>query len=153
MMIGGGHGGAGRRRARGALMSEINVTPLVDVMLVLLIIFMVAAPLLVTGVPLDLPSTKAAALPDPDDPVTVSVDAKGRVFVGEDEVRADALAGNLAILAARRPDARVLVRADRSVDYGRVLGVLGELAAAGLTKVSLVSTPVAAAPTAKDEAG
>ena len=144
MMIGPARGGTGRRRSRGALMSEINVTPLVDVMLVLLIIFMVAAPLLVTGVPLDLPSSKAKALPEPDEPVAVSIDAGGQVFLGEDAVRREALAGNLAIVAARRPDTRVLVRADRSVDYGLVLSVLGELAAAGLTKVSLISTPVAA---------
>ncbi|MDT7933884.1 MAG: biopolymer transporter ExbD [Sphingomonadaceae bacterium] len=130
-----------RRSRRAMPMSEINVTPLVDVMLVLLIIFMVAAPLLVAGVPLDLPGSRAKALPNEDKPIAISIDARGRTFIGEDEVPRDELRPRLDRLAAQSRDKRVLVRADRSVDYGTVLGVLGEVAGAGLTKVSLIARP------------
>lgn len=131
----------GRRGRRAAPMSEINVTPLVDVMLVLLIIFMVAAPLLVAGVPLDLPSSRAKALPNEAKPLAISIDASGKTFIGEEEVAEGALGDRLREIAAAEPGKRVLVRADRRIDYGRVIGVLGELANAGLTKVSLVSSP------------
>ncbi len=135
------HGGPRRRQA--PPMSEINVTPLVDVMLVLLIIFMVAAPLLVAGVPLDLPAAKARPVEAQDEPIALSIDARGRVFLGEAPVAPGELAARLAPLAAERPEARVLVRADRALPYGQVLAVLGEAQAAGFRRVSLLSSPPA----------
>ncbi len=130
------------RGGRGVPMSEINVTPLVDVMLVLLIIFMITAPLLVAGVPVDLPQARAKALQQADDkPIAVSMDADGGLFLGEEAVAADALPDRLAALHAERPDARVLVRADRALSYGRVLETMGEIASSGFTHVALVSQP------------
>ncbi len=130
------------RRRRALPMAEINVTPMVDVMLVLLIIFMVTAPLLVAGVPVDLPAARAAALQQkPDKPLAVSLDAAGGVFIGDEAVPEEALTGRLATLHATAPDTRVLVRADRALNYGRVLEVMGEIASSGFTKVALVSQP------------
>ena len=135
------------RRGRRVPMAEINVTPMVDVMLVLLIIFMVTAPLLIAGVPVDLPDSKASALKADDTPVAVSLDRAGTVFIDEAPVVGDALAGRLAaIRAARGDDIRVFVRADRGLDYGRVMAVVGEVSAAGFRKVALVSAPAGAAP-------
>ena len=132
--------GPPRKGRRAAPMAEINVTPMVDVMLVLLIIFMVTAPLLVTGVPVDLPDSKAKALKSDDTPVQITLDARGEVFIDRQIVRAVALTAKLAALrAARQDDARVYVRADRSLDYGRVMEVVGEVSAAGFKKVALVS--------------
>jgi biopolymer transport protein TolR len=137
-----GLAGGGRRRRRAAPMAEINVTPMVDVMLVLLIIFMVTAPLLVTGVPVDLPAARAAALSQkPDKPLAVSLDAQGGVFIGDEAVAEGALGDRLSALHASAPDTRVLVRADKSLSYGRVLEVMGEIASSGFTKVALVSQP------------
>ncbi|NJC07739.1 biopolymer transport protein TolR [Polymorphobacter fuscus] len=133
-------GPAPRRGGRRAPMAEINVTPLVDVMLVLLIIFMVTAPLLVTGVPIDLPDSKATALKSDDKPIQISVDATGQVFIDQQAVGADALPTRLAALReARQDEARVYVRGDRALDYGRVMEVVGEVSAAGFKKVALVS--------------
>ena len=136
--------GAPARRGPGGRrmpMAEINVTPMVDVMLVLLIIFMVTAPLLVSGVPVDLPSSRASALKADDRPLQVSLDRKGRVFIDDAAVAADALPAKLAALhAARADDARVYVRADRRLDYGSVMRVVGEVAQAGFGHVALVST-------------
>ncbi len=130
----------GRRRMP---MAEINVTPMVDVMLVLLIIFMVTAPLLATGVPVDLPDSKASTLKADDKPIQVSLDDKGRVFIDDGRVEADALPAKLAALRTARTgeDARVYVRADRSLDYGSVMRVVGEVSGAGFRKVALVSDP------------
>ena len=128
---------ASRGRSR-APMAEINVTPLVDVMLVLLIIFMVTAPLLTAGVPVNLPQSKAGALKQEKEPVTVSIEKSGQVFIGEDEVPADALGDRFAALARNEPP-QVYLRADRGLDYGAVMRVLGELNRAGLNKVALVS--------------
>jgi biopolymer transport protein TolR len=119
-------------------MAEINVTPLVDVMLVLLIIFMVTAPLLTAGVPVNLPKSKAGALKQEQKPVTISVERSGQVFIGEDEVPPEALEDRLAAIAANEPP-QVYLRADRGLDYGAVMQVLGELNRAGLNKVALVS--------------
>jgi biopolymer transport protein TolR len=119
-------------------MADINVTPLVDVMLVLLIIFMVTAPLLTAGVPVNLPQSKAGALKQDSEPVTVSIEEGGKVFVGEEEVAGDALGERFARIARANPP-QVYLRADRSLDYGAVMGVLGELNRAGLNKVALVS--------------
>jgi len=133
-------GGRGSRRAP---MAEINVTPLVDVMLVLLIIFMVTAPLLVAGVPVDLPDTRAGALKQDNAPIQVSVDASGGVFIDEQAVAADALGAKLAAIREARSGAgdepRVYVRADSALDYGRVMRVVGEVNAAGFRRVALIS--------------
>ena len=127
------------KRGRGrAPMAEINVTPLVDVMLVLLIIFMVTAPLLTTGVPVDLPESKAAALKQDIEPVTVSIARDGTISVGEEPIADDQLAARLQTVASENPP-QIFLRADRSLDYGRVMRVLGELNRAGLNKVALVS--------------
>lgn len=123
-------------------MAEINVTPMVDVMLVLLIIFMVTAPLLVTGVPVDLPDSRAAALKADDTPVQVSLNRTGGIFIDDAAVTDDALTARLTELRGAKGDkVRVFVRADRSLDYGRVMTVVGEVSAAGFRKVALVSAP------------
>jgi biopolymer transport protein TolR len=131
------------RRARRSPMAEINVTPMVDVMLVLLIIFMVTAPLLVAGVPVDLPDSKAGALDQERKPVQVSLEADGALYVDEQPVAPADLGSRLAAIAAssREPGGpRIFLRADRALDYGRVMAVMGEINAAGLRKVALVST-------------
>ena len=130
------------RRGRRTPMAEINVTPMVDVMLVLLIIFMVTAPLLTAGVQVDLPESKAAALEQDDEPVAISMDAAGAIFIDDTPVTAEELAPRLAQIAARGGDEggpRVFLRADQGLDYGRVIAVMGELNRAGLRKVALVS--------------
>ena len=132
-----------QRRARRSPMAEINVTPMVDVMLVLLIIFMVTAPLLVAGVPVDLPDTKAGALDQEQKPVQISLDATGALFLDEQPVAPAELGQRLAGIASssrERGGPRVFLRADRTLDYGRVMQVMGEINAAGLRKVALVST-------------
>ena len=132
-----------QRRGRRAPMAEINVTPMVDVMLVLLIIFMVTAPLLVAGVPVDLPDSKAGALDQEQKPVQVSVDRSGAIFVDEQPIAAAELPARLAQIAAssREPGGpRLFLRADRGLDYGRVMAIMGEINAAGLRRVALVST-------------
>ena len=134
-------GGRGGRRMP---MAEINVTPLVDVMLVLLIIFMITAPLLMTGVPINLPDSRAKALDTPKKPVQISIDAQGQVFVDDDAVTSAELPDRLSAIAAKQtpggdPQA-IFLRADRALDYGAVDKLLGELNRAGLNKVSLVST-------------
>jgi biopolymer transport protein TolR len=131
-----------RGRGRRAPMAEINVTPLVDVMLVLLIIFMITAPLLVSGVPVNLPDSRASALDQDKQPVQISLDGDGKIFVDDQQVQEAELA---TILAAKVPDEgaespQVFLRADRALDYGRVMRVMGELNRAGLNKVSLVTT-------------
>jgi biopolymer transport protein TolR len=127
----------GRGRIR-APMAEINVTPLVDVMLVLLIIFMVTAPLLTAGVPVNLPQSKAGALKQDQEPVTVSIEQSGEIFIGDEQVSDGVLGERFAAIAARNPP-QVFLRADRALDYGAVMRVLGELNRAGLNKVALVS--------------
>jgi biopolymer transport protein TolR len=123
-------------------MSEINVTPLVDVMLVLLIIFMVTAPLLVAGVPINLPDSRAKALDQGEKPVQISLDADGRLFFNTKEVRPADLPARLSAIKssgdAQGP--QVYLRADRGLDYGEVIRVMGEISRAGLTRVALVTT-------------
>ena len=131
-----------RRGRRRVPMSEINVTPLVDVMLVLLIIFMVTAPLLVAGVPVDLPQNRAAPLDQQVKPVAVSIDRAGAVFIDDAAVAEAALPARLAAIAAEPapPEGRrILLRADRGLDYGQVMKVMGALNRAGLNRVALVS--------------
>ena len=129
----------GVRRLRTRPMSDINVTPMVDVMLVLLIIFMVTAPLLTVGVQVDLPKTKASLFPGEDEPLTISVDAEGTIFLQETELQLDALAPRLAAIAGNNPDVRIFVRGDKAISYGRVMEVMGTIHAAGFRKVALVS--------------
>ena len=137
--------GGGRRRGRGGrranVMSEINVTPMVDVMLVLLIIFMVSAPLLTVGVPLDLPQTQAKSLDNDKEPLTLSVNLKGEVFLNDAAIPIDEIVPKLkAITDARNGlDERIFVRGDRKVDYGTVMKVMGRLSAAGFKRVALVT--------------
>ena len=129
------------RRGRGAL-SEINVTPLVDVMLVLLIIFMVTAPLLTAGVPVNLPDSRAKALDQEQKPVQLSLDAEGKLFIDDEEVAETSLPQRLeqiATVQAGGEPPQVFLRADRALDYGRVMRVMGELNRAGLNRVSLLT--------------
>ena len=124
------------------VLSEINVTPLVDVMLVLLVVFIVTAPLLTAGVPVNLPDARAKALDQDQEPVQLSLDRAGKLFIGEDEVAEAALAGRLEAIRSRSGAAeppQVYLRADRALDYGRVMRVMGELNRAGLNRVALVT--------------
>ena len=128
--------GHGRRRAP---MAEINVTPLVDVMLVLLIIFMVTAPLLVAGVPVNLPDSRAKALDQPQKPVQISLSADGKLFIDDVETPLAAFSSRLGSIPKGDQAPLIYLRADRTLDYGRVMAVMGELSRAGLTKVALVT--------------
>lgn len=130
-------GGANRKRAR--LIAEINVTPMVDIMLVLLVIFMVTAPLLVTGVQVDLPKTTAGGLKGDDQPLTVTVDKRGQVFLHETLVRIEELGLRLVAIAGQKPDTRIFVRGDKGLEYGRVMEVMGIIMAAGFSRVALVA--------------
>jgi biopolymer transport protein TolR len=131
------------RRGRRSPMAEINVTPMVDVMLVLLIIFMVAAPLLVAGVPVDLPDSRAGALDQDQQPVAISLDPQGRIFIDETEVAEADLPARLEQLVASSNEEggpRIFLRADRGLEYGRVMRVMGEINRAGLRRVAMVTT-------------
>jgi len=130
-----------RRHHRRKVMSEINVTPMVDVMLVLLIIFMVSAPLLTVGVPIDLPQTKAKSLDQDKEPLTISVNEKGQVYLQNAEIDVDNLIAKLKAVAEARggADARIYVRGDKKVDYGTMMKVMGRLSAAGFHRVALVT--------------
>jgi biopolymer transport protein TolR len=130
--------GATRRRRR-ALMGEINVTPFVDVMLVLLIVFMVTAPLLTVGVTVDLPETTAAPLPGQDEPLSVSVNRAGEIYLQDSAIALEELGPRLRAISDRNPDLRIFVRGDRVIDYGRVMEVVGAIHAAGFAKVALVT--------------
>jgi biopolymer transport protein TolR len=135
-------GGVGkRRRHRRAVMSEINVTPFVDVMLVLLIVFMVSAPLLTVGVPIDLPQSQAKSLDQEREPITISVNVKGQVFLQNSQIQVDDLVPRLQAITQARggSEERIYVRGDRSVDYGTVMRVMGRLSAAGFRRVALVT--------------
>jgi biopolymer transport protein TolR len=135
---GGGRRGRGGRRA---VMSEINVTPMVDVMLVLLIIFMVSAPLLTVGVPIDLPQTQAKSLDQDKEPLAVSVNNDGKVFLQNAEIPIDELVAKLKAVTEARGgfDERIYVRGDKKVEYGTVMRVMGRLSAAGFRRVALVT--------------
>ena len=129
-----------RRRSRLAPMSEINVTPFVDVMLVLLIVFMVAAPMLTVGVPIELPKTKAKPLQGEKEPVTVTVKADGRVFLMDTEVEdVNILSARVKAIAGEGYNERIYVRADKNVDYGKVMKVMGALSGAGFKRLALVT--------------
>ena len=132
-------GGRGRRGARKARLSEINVTPFVDVMLVLLVIFMITAPLLTSTVPVDLPQTQAARATGQDEPLVVSVNNSGKVYLQDSEMELDVLVVRLRAITNNNTDARIFVRGDRAINYGRVLEVMGAISAAGFNKVALVA--------------
>jgi len=134
--------GGGRRRTRRDRtrpMSEINVTPFVDVMLVLLVIFMVTAPLLTVGVQVDLPKAQASLIKEQDEPLSVSVNAEGAIFLQDTEIPLDKLAPRLIAITGANPDIRIFVRGDKAIDYGRVMKVMGTINAAGFSKVALIT--------------
>ncbi len=129
------------RRRRRSVMSEINVTPFVDVMLVLLIVFMVSAPLLTVGVPLDLPQSQAKSLDQDREPLTLSVNVQGQIFLQNNEIKVDDLVAKLKAITDARggTDERIYVRGDKKVDYGTMMRVMGRLSAAGYHRVALVT--------------
>jgi biopolymer transport protein TolR len=122
-------------------LSEINVTPFVDVMLVLLIIFMVTAPLLTVGVQVDLPESAADSLPEDQEPLTLTINSKGEVFIQEHQVDYNNIIPKILAIANNRTDTRIYVRGDKTINYGRVLEVMGMLSGSGFTKVALISEP------------
>ena len=121
--------------------SEINVTPFVDVMLVLLIIFMVTAPLLTVGVQVDLPETSADTLPEETEPLTLTINAKGEIFIQETKVEYEKIIAKIMAVSNNRTDTRIFVRGDKTINYGRVLEIMGMLSGSGFTKVALISEP------------
>ena len=128
-----------RRQGRYRPLAEINVTPLVDVMLVLLIVFMVAAPLMTSGVPVDLPKTSAAPLNQDADPLTVSMNAEGKIFLQDTEATLPELVTKLQAISDNKPDRRIFVRGDKGIAYGRVLEVMATITQGGFTKVALLA--------------
>jgi biopolymer transport protein TolR len=151
-------GGRGRR-GRYKPLAEINVTPLVDVMLVLLIIFMVTAPLMTSGVSVDLPKTSAQPLNSDSEPLTVSIKADGSIFLQDQAVDVDDLVAKLQAIAKNNPDRRIFVRGDKDLAYGRIMQVMGTITSGGFTKVALLaeqpasSAPAAPTPSAAAPAG
>ena len=121
--------------------SEINVTPFVDVMLVLLIIFMVTAPLLTVGVQVDLPESAADTLPEETEPLTLTINAKGEIFIQESKVEYEKIIAKILAVSNNRTDTRIFVRGDKTINYGRVLEIMGMLSGSGFTKVALISEP------------
>ncbi len=140
-VVGASSGGGRHRRRRRGVMSEINVTPFVDVMLVLLIVFMVSAPLLTVGVPLDLPQSQAKSLDQDREPLTISVNNQGEVFLQNNEIKVEDLVQKLKAVTDARGglDERIYVRGDKKVDYGTMMRVMGRLSAAGYHRVALVT--------------
>jgi biopolymer transport protein TolR len=147
-----GHGVHRRYRP----LSEINVTPFVDVMLVLLIVFMVTAPLLTVGVPVDLPKTQAQSIADPEEPLVISVNAEGQIFIQDSGVELNQLVARLRAITENKPDTRIFVRGDRAIAYGRIMQVMGTVNTAGFQRVALIAElpkdGQAAALTGEDEA-
>jgi biopolymer transport protein TolR len=121
------------------LMSDINVTPFVDVMLVLLIVFMVTAPMLTVGIPVNLPDSNADSLPDDKEPLTLTINSKGEIFIQKTKVGFSELIPKLLAIAKNRTDTRIYVRGDKNIDYGRVMEVMGKLSGSGFSKVALIS--------------
>lgn len=143
-------GKGGRKRAH--LVAEINVTPMVDVMLVLLVVFMVTAPLLTVGVPVDLPKTEASAINEKDEPLTVTVDNKGNIYLQETVIELPVLVPRLVAITGSNSEARIYVRGDKGISYGRVMEVMGAINAAGFKKVALISeVPTSNTPTPSDK--
>lgn len=136
---GGGGGGRRNRRRRSAPISEINVTPFVDVMLVLLIVFMISAPLLTVGVPIDLPETPAKQLQTETEPLTVSVGADGKIYLQDTEITVEELVPKLQAIAKAGYEERIFVRGDRDAEYGSMMQVMGRLNQAGFRRIGLVT--------------
>ncbi len=134
----GGRRGRGRGRNAGGF-SEINVTPFVDVALVLLIIFMVTAPMMTSGVTVDLPKTKAAALPGNDQPIAVTIRHDGTVYIQNTQTKLESLGAKLQAILGEKKDTRIFIRGDQSIDYGRVMRVVSEINGAGFTRVALLT--------------
>ena len=132
-------GGRAGKRSRYRPLAEINVTPLVDVMLVLLIIFMVTAPLMTSGVPVDLPKTNAQPINNDSEPLTVSLNAAGKIFLQDQEVTAEELVPKLQAIAKNNPERRIFVRGDKDIAYGKIMQVMGTITQGGFTKVALLA--------------
>jgi biopolymer transport protein TolR len=146
--------GGGRRRSSWQPMSDINVTPFVDVMLVLLIVFMVTAPLLTVGVPVDLPETNAEPITTPEEPLVISIDAQGRIWLQETEVGAEQLVARLNAITGANPETRIYVRGDRSIQYGTVMQIMGLINQAGYRRVALLAempNPATSGPTGGED--
>ena len=140
MMSGnGGRQGRGRGRGGHIPMSEINVTPMVDVMLVLLVVFMISAPLMTVGVPVDLPKTNASQMVGQDEPLVVSVNAKGEVFLQETKIGLEQLVPRLEAITQNKKDTRIFVRGDAAIAYGKVMEVMGTVNQAGFSRVALLT--------------
>lgn len=135
----GSDGGRRSKRSRSRPISDINVTPMVDVMLVLLIVFMVTAPLLTVGVQVDLPQTQSSLISDPDEPLAVSIDAAGAIFLQDTAIELPVLAARLIAITGANPDIRIFVRGDKNIGYGRVMQVMSTINRAGFKKVALIT--------------
>jgi|TARA_B110000305_G_scaffold125192_1_gene140188 biopolymer transport protein TolR len=122
-----------------SLISDINVTPFVDVMLVLLIVFMVTAPMLTVGVPVNLPNSDADSLPDDKEPLTLSINSKGEIFIQDAKIGFSELIPKLLAISKNRTDTRIYVRGDKNINYGRVMEIMGKLSGSGFSKVALIS--------------
>lgn len=146
--MGMGAGSGRRNRFHSSPFTEINVTPFVDVMLVLLVIFMITAPMMTAGVSVDLPNSRAKALPGNDEPLNVTITQTGKVFINKLEVEPSELQAKLTAITGEKKDTRIFVRGDRSTDYGTIMKVVGEINAAGFGKVSLVTETGGASTTA-----
>ncbi|MDR3448671.1 MAG: protein TolR [Alphaproteobacteria bacterium] len=136
---GGGGGGRSGRRRYIRPVSDINITPFVDVMLVLLVVFMVTAPLMTVAVPVDLPKTQAHTVSQDKEPLVVSIDADGKVYLQDKPMKLEDLVPKLRAVTGANPDARIFVRGDKSLTYGRIMEVMGTISDAGFTKVALVA--------------
>jgi len=127
------------QRRKANIVAEINVTPMVDVMLVLLVIFMITAPLLTVGVPVDLPKTHASVMNEKEDPLTITLDAKGGIYLQETVLELPVLVPRLVAITGSNPEARIYVRGDKGLPYGRIMEVMGAISAGGFKKVALIS--------------
>ena len=135
----GSNRGGGRRRRSFRPNSDINITPLVDVMLVLMVIFMITAPMMTVGVPVDLPTTQAARMNDQEEPLVISVDAEGKVYLQETEMPLDEAVSRLKAITTINPDPKIYVRGDKKLAYGQIMEIMGAIAASGFSRVSLIS--------------
>ncbi|MEZ5691245.1 MAG: protein TolR [Rickettsiales bacterium] len=135
--------GGGNRRGRNKAdrFSEINITPMVDVMLVLLIIFMVAAPMMTSGVTVDLPETSSSAISGQDEPLSVSITSDGKIYIQKTPVEAEQLKDKLMAITKEKKDTRIFINGDKGIDYGKVMQIVSEINSAGFTKVALITNP------------
>jgi len=139
MMGIGGSNQKSNSRNKSKLMSEINVTPLVDVMLVLLVIFMITAPMMISGINVDLPDTRSAPLKGHDEPLTISIDKNGHIYIADSKIEEKHLVDKLKAITHAKMDTRIFVRGDRNLSYGKIMSVVGEVNAAGFSKVALIT--------------